>query len=509
MKPETKYVTLLTAIYFIASLIGILHHELWLDEAHHWLLARDSHSIPELIANTRLEGHPLIWSLLLYGITRFSIDPVYMQLLHIAISTLVVYLFLRKAPFSWVFKVLFIFGYFMLFEYNLISRNYILGILFLFLACSIFKDRDKKFALLCLYLILASNIHLVFSVIAFALFLTLLFERFQNKTLNFGVVVGCVIFVLGMGFIVMQTWYTDSSWLLDPINQLSFTERIGKGYISLFKGLFPIPDFRTHYFWNSNLIVNLSRPLAAVLALLAYFIPLLLFFKNRKTLYFVYATLIGVQIFFFVTQRAAMRFYGLTYVAVIMGLWIETYYASESYKLKDWLQSLKLTLFKKSIIYTILVIHFCCGIYAWTIDYKYPFTSAKETVEFLKKKGLASREIITVTCDGTIISAYLGRKIWFLCENGYHSYCQWNLGCAGKISPEQNAGMISDYMETHSNAIFVSYYSLSNSFPTNNEWTSLDKKVEYRFLKSKFDVNVADKGYMYVFEIRKKQLAHD
>ena len=132
--------------------------------------------------------------------------------------------------------------------------------------------------------------------------------------------IGCVIFILGMGSIVMQTWYTDSSWLLDPINAMSFSERIGKGYISLFKGLFPIPDFRTHYFWNSNLIVNLSRPLAAVLALFAYFIPLLLFFKNRKTLFFVYATIIGAQIFFFVTQRAAMRFYGMTYLVVIMGL---------------------------------------------------------------------------------------------------------------------------------------------------------------------------------------------
>ncbi|RZJ25018.1 MAG: hypothetical protein EOO48_14000, partial [Flavobacterium sp.] len=308
MKPETKYAVLLTLLYFIVSVIGVLHHELWLDEAHHWLLARDSHSVAELIANTKLEGHPLIWSLLLYGITRFSTDLVWMQLLHVVISAIAAYIFLRKAPFSWTFKLLFIFGYFMLFEYNLISRNYILGILFLFLACSLFKDRDKKFILICIYLALAVNIHMMFSVVAFALFLTILLERFLNKSpLELKFLIGSLIFALGICAIIIQVHYTQTTWLLGQFESMPFMEKISKGYISLFKGLFPIPDFRTHYFWNSNLIVNLSKPFAAVLGLVAYFIPLLLFFRNRKTLFFVYTALIGVQIFFFITQRAAMR----------------------------------------------------------------------------------------------------------------------------------------------------------------------------------------------------------
>src|SRR5690606_23248229 len=105
---KTKYLFFLAILYFGLSLIGILRHELWLDESHHWLISRDSGSFSELIANTRYEGHPILWNFLLFLISRLTLNPVWMQLLHIVISTAAVGLFLGKAPFSLVFKTLFI-----------------------------------------------------------------------------------------------------------------------------------------------------------------------------------------------------------------------------------------------------------------------------------------------------------------------------------------------------------------------------------------------------------------
>ena len=502
MKNETKYLYSLTLIYFIVSFIGILHHELWIDEAHHWVLARDSDSISNLIESTRIEGHPLTWSLLLYGITRFTTNPFWMQFLHILISTSLVFLFLKTAPFSRIFKCLFIFGYFIIFEYNLISRNYILGVFFLFLACAIFKNRHQKFIRLCVFLALAANIHLMFSVLAFALFLILLFENLQNRELwKRTYIVGYMIFGLGLWSIIFQIQHTESSWLLDPINTMPLHERFIKGFISLFKGLITVPDFRTLYFWNSNIIVNAFRPLSAILALLIYFVPMLLFFKNRKTLYFVYTALIGTQVFFFITQRAATRFHGMTFIIMIMALWIEKYYASENFKIKDFLQSLKLTGFRKTIIYTILIIQFGSGIYAYSMDIIYPFTSSKETVDYLKKNGLANREIVTVTCDGTLLSAYLERKIWFLCDGGYQSFCHWDNGCAGQVTRQKSLTMLYDFMDTHQDAVFVSYYSLAEKQEP-HVWVDLNDKIKMRFLK-KFEQNMVDKSYYYIFEISK------
>lgn len=423
---DKKYLTAFTAIYFVVSLLGILHHELWLDESQHWLLARDSNSMAAFIQNTRLEGHPLLWGILLYGVTRLTSDPVWMQLLHIIISTATAYVFLGKAPFNWLFKGLFIFGYFMVFEYNLISRNYNLGILFLFLACALFEKRDRKFALICLFLALASNSHLLFSVPAFALFLTLLWEQVQNrkflKAQYFG---GYCIFGLGLFLIYIQIHSTDSNWLLEPIAKLPLHQRIEVGFASFFKGIVAIPDFRTIHFWNTNLIINSSKPIAAVLAVLVYLLPLLLFSKNRKTLFFVYTALIGAQVFFFVTQRNGIRFHGMTFIVIIIGLWIEKKYSSESYRFKDLLGSLRLDLLKKPIIYSILLIHFCSGIYAYSMDWNYPFTEAKNVAGYLNANKLADQKIATLACDGAMISPYLGHKVYSLYDKDWESYCHW------------------------------------------------------------------------------------
>ena len=501
MKKETTYLLLLTAIYFTVSLIGVLHHELWLDEAHHWLLARDSNSIADLIQNTRTEGHPLLWSFLLYGITRFTSDPFWMQFLHIVISTSFVWVFLKKAPLNLVFKTLFIFGYFIIFEYNLISRNYSIGILFLFLACAVFKDRSSRFILLAFYLAIASNTHLMFSVIAFALFITIILEHYQNKQLfNAKNLTGYLIFGLGLASIIIQIKTTNSSWLLDPIEKIPFAERLIKGYGSLFKGLVNIPDFTTIHFWNSNLIVNSNRTLAAILALLIYFLPLLLFFKNRKTLYFVYTALIGTQIFFFITQRAATRFNGITFIILIIALWIENYYAAEDCKWNRLFNSLNFTLFKKPIVYGLLVIQLFSGIYAFSMDIMYPFSSAKETVDFTKTNQFKHKEIITISCDGTLLSAYLERKIYFLCDQSLQSFCNWNASCGGNINRTESIKMLTNYMENHDDVLFISYYSLGNE--TNPNWIAVNDKIKVKFVK-KFDTTIVEKLNYYIFEVAK------
>ena len=120
--------SVVTTLFAGISLVGILFHEIWLDEAHHWLLARDSASLSELWAVSRYEGHPIFWNVILFIITRFTSDPVWMQLVHWLISVTVVFFVMRFSPLPALWNILFVFGYFILYEYTVISRNYsILG----------------------------------------------------------------------------------------------------------------------------------------------------------------------------------------------------------------------------------------------------------------------------------------------------------------------------------------------------------------------------------------------
>lgn len=495
MKTETKYLCILASLYFIAEFIGICHHELWLDEAHHWLLARESGSVWELLQNTQNEGHPVLWNFLLYVITRFTLNPFWMQFFHLAIATSAVVIFLRKAPFNWLFKSLFIFGYFMIFEYTLISRNYILGLLFLFLACSIFEFRDKKFILLSVYLALAANVHLMFAVIALAIFLTLVFEQSckENAFRKPEFLIGALIFTIGSALTAIQIIPSENIQFFEHINQMRLSEKFTKGFIALFKGLIVVPDFSSIHFWNSNYLVNFSKPLSAIAGLLLYVVPLLLFFKSSKTLFFVYTALFGTQIFFFLTQMSATRHDGITFLIVIIGLWIAHCFPADVNKLSALLNSNFAGRLKSLIVYGILIIHFFSGIYAYGMDYRYAFTSEKKINDFLKLQHLDTQTIIAANCSGTVVSPNLQKQIFFLCANDYESFCRWNSECAANFTPTEITNMLDKYLKTHNWGIYLSHGTPLK--PTESDF-------QYRFLK-KFEGSIIRNNDYYLYKISK------
>ncbi|MDO5977699.1 hypothetical protein [Flavivirga spongiicola] len=424
MHKKQCYILGLTIVYFIISLIGILHHEIWLDEAHHWLLARDSFSFKELIYNTRYEGHPILWNILLFYISRLTLNPFWMQLLHILISTAAIFIFLKKAPFSWLFKTLFIFGYFIIFEYNIISRNYMLGVLFLFLACSLFKEKDSRFSFLCFFLAMAANTHAIFGIISFAFFLTLLYENWQRKILfvNRTHVYGYLIFIIGFTIALIQIVPPTDTTFFDHAITSSFKERMTPGLVSFFKGLMPIPDFRTIHFWNSNLLVNLNKSISAILSIAVYIIPLILFYKKKTALVFIYTGLFGIQLFFFFTNLSATRYFGITYILFIITLWIsKEYYPRSSQNGFKNIRNLK-----KTIIYSILFVQFIGGIIAFSMDLTHSFSNGKDVFLVLKEKKASNYMVVTTFCQGTIISPYLRKKVYFLCSESYQSHCPWN-----------------------------------------------------------------------------------
>lgn len=498
---NSKDIYILTILYFIISIVGIYNHELWLDEAHHWLLARDSSSIIQLIKNTRQEGHPLLWNILLFAITRFTSNPFWMQFLHILISTSVIFIFAKKSPFPLFFKILFTFGYFMIFEYNIISRNYILGVLFLFLACSEFDKRKEKNTLFFIYLGAATNVHLMFSIVAFAFFLIFIIEQIQNQcTFKKNNLLGYIFFGIGLLLLIIQIQTTQSDWLLNSFSSIPVKDRLTKGFISLFKGIFVFPEYRSIQFWNTNLLISFNKVIASIIGLTLYFLPMLLYLKNRKTLYFVYLSLLGIQIFFFITQRSSMRFNGITFIIFIMALWIEKKYNEEDFKLKQLLSHLKINLFKKPIIYSILLIHFCSGLYAYVLDFNHPFTSAKKTSEYLRENKKDHLQIVTLSCEGTPISAYLEKKIFFLCSEQYSSYCNWATTCSENIPPQEIKQKIINHTNKYNHFIFVTNKFIS--FDTEVQKTN-EQKISMRLLKS-FNQEIVKNSNYYIYEVNKK-----
>src|SRR6478672_2729153 len=106
----TWFGVLVPLLFAALVLIGISQHELWRDEAKAWLIARHSHSLIDLFNNRRYEGHPVLWYALLYFASRFTANPLVMQLLHALIATAAIVVFVVRAPFGKVAKALFAVG---------------------------------------------------------------------------------------------------------------------------------------------------------------------------------------------------------------------------------------------------------------------------------------------------------------------------------------------------------------------------------------------------------------
>src|SRR5687768_4241947 len=116
-----------------------------------------------------------------------------MQLLNVAFAVGAVGVFLFNSPFSKPEKLLFVFGYFFLYEYTVISRNY--GLLLLFLFAAIVFYTKRKHLLLGISLAALANTHLFGLLFALLISGLVMFDWIAEKKFIFQkpLVIGALI----------------------------------------------------------------------------------------------------------------------------------------------------------------------------------------------------------------------------------------------------------------------------------------------------------------------------
>jgi len=271
-------VIIIFLLYCIFSVIGMLHHEMWRDELQAWMVARDADSFFDLLRNLKYEGNPALWHILLFVLARFTVSPYSMMVLHLAISFSFVFIFLFKSNFCMLHKLLFVSGYFILFEYNLVSRSYGLGVLLVFLILSLYRDRRQKMMLIFILMALLANTTVYGLILSGAFALLLLSEEFftekaiqvqvsKKKTvtkqkfifqwplLKPAFYAGFLIYITGAVLSALQIYPEPNNTFPvhspDPLFNLDRLKLICANVMNAF---FPVPDFSGSHFWNSDYI---------------------------------------------------------------------------------------------------------------------------------------------------------------------------------------------------------------------------------------------------------------
>ena len=118
-------------LFVSVTLLMVLCHEPWRDEAQGYVLVRDT-TLAELILHMKFESQFLLWYLLTWVLVRlFGVTIFGLNLLHWAISCCTAFLVLRRAPFRLLTRAAMIFAVMFAFEFTVVTRHYALGIFLL------------------------------------------------------------------------------------------------------------------------------------------------------------------------------------------------------------------------------------------------------------------------------------------------------------------------------------------------------------------------------------------
>ena len=406
-------------IYFIFNLLIILRHEPWRDELQSWMIGRDSGNVLEVIYNSRYEGHPRLWYEIQFILSRFSHNFILMQLFHLCLATISVYLILKYAPFTKWIKILFIFSYFLTYEYSVLARNYALGILGLFLICAFHQQKKIFGKLLGIFLLCQSSIFGVIMALAYLFFNLFNLGKIlaKKKTTKFFVPLLITSFIITN--IVLAIWQiippVDSGFVVGWTT--AYKPEHLQAVISIFwKALIPIPQAIFH-FWNTNIFDNqplLMAELGGGLIILS-----LLLFQHRSVCFLYLLGILGLLAFYYTKNIGYLRHQGQIFIWMFACLWLDRISVTFVVGWRKFLTNILLAGILSAQVYA--------AFYAVIMDWQYPFSGSKQAADFVRK-NISHNYPLGADTDYTVspIAAYLDKPLYYAVNQKWGTFLLWD-----------------------------------------------------------------------------------
>ena len=447
-KKDKHYALGLTMLFLAVGAFTASHHEMWRDEIQAWLLARDSTSVFNLFENLKYEGHPGLWHLCLMPLSRITHSPVIMQMLHLLITGITVYLFVHYSPFNWFQKFLFCFGYLVLYEYAIVARNYALGLLLITLFCVLFRERYKRFIWVgcVLFLLAHTSVHALIVAIAIGIALCCEYvfggrflkplsqeiETIGNKRpvwIGFALIaVGIITAVLQLnpppdtGFAVAWNFNYEAKRVNDIVKLIS------RAYLPVTR---PVLGF-----WGSNTLTTYPffQTIQVPLCYFLMFFSVLLFLRRPTALLTYLISTFGLLTFFYVKYQGSIRHHGFLFLTFLMCCWIYRDCSAISLG-KAEQQGMDSTVNRVlnvagTVVLTLLLIcHAIGGITAVRMEHRHIFSYGKLTAEYIKSQDMQNLPMIgDVDFAVSTVVGYLEkpRQIYYPRGSRLGSFVRWD-----------------------------------------------------------------------------------
>ena len=351
------------------TLVGLINHELWFDEIQAWGRIIEAKSLFDLLAHLPYEGHPPLYYLLLYPLKWISTSVNLLKIFHALQIVLCLWLIHYKSKLNLEAKILILGNYYLLFEYGIFTRPYLLGFCLLFLLVYAHTQGLKRLKVLVLCLL--PMLHAFLFVISACYLLLLFIKKEKLKTFILPSIIHLLIFFYMLPPNDLKIYgITHSSFGL-------------KRFIWIFNNIarsfFPMFEFKLD-FWNTHILDNSTL----ILTLLSFMTLFIIYFtlKKKKILFLWFGLSLGsLFLFSYLKIQGSYRHYGIAFIfflAIICSIYDE------------------LNERQKNTFSFILIVQSFFGLYAFSMDVMYPFSSAKESAAFLKTSNLINNDTLLI-----------------------------------------------------------------------------------------------------------------
>ena len=441
-----------TFIYAIFTLVLVLHHEIWADEAQVWLLVKNL-SVVELFKHLVNEGHPAFFYLINMPFAKlenwgFSIFA--MQFICWFASCMAVYLFLRFSPFNKWTKFAIVTSAGFLYFFPVIARSYSIIPMLVFALAILYKKSDKHPLWYAFLIFITANTHVIMFGFCAILMLEFLYRNFIKKKelRNKYGYIALGIMLLGLIAVVLQLHGTTSSNANIKLDISQFMQNtfkvVSQFFINCIDNRYP----ELHSIMCP--LFSIPAILISVFTYLSLFI--LLFLKDKKLfsiaffsiLFQLLIYIIGYNHCIFVTRIFC------AHVILIFCIWILLENENISQRCKKGFNILLTAFF---------LLTFLNGLRYSILDYRYNYSSAKETAEYIIKNIDSKNSVIISDNSPYVISVvyYLHdkNKIFLAQADDYLKYVVWEEYLQHLLSQKNWRVYVDKFIDTKDKTIYA------------------------------------------------------
>lgn len=449
---------LLIVFYAIFTLVLVLHHEIWADEAQAWLVVRDLDFLG-IIRHVRTEGHPLVWYFLLFPFAKLHLPVISMQIVNWILTVLGAGIFLFKSPFKFYTKAAVLLSSGFLYWLPAMARSYCLIPVFLFGLAILYKKQKEHPYWYAGLLILLANTHVI--MFGFCTALAILFV-FENKEKKF-IAPACAVF-LGLIACAGYLWGSQNENVLVSGYEKTF------GFNSL-KLFYDTILFNLHGF-----VFSLTEILFGFFIITA---SAVLFIQSKK-MFFVFISNLIWQGFLFIKIWSIIPQRAYVFLFVCMFCFWTVYKDLRYKKLLNILLS-AIFLFSLPNAYDLI-----------KKEFSFYFSDGKNAAEFIQKNIPKDAFVITNYPITTAISAYLpknkwGGKIYYEGYKNYFTFTVFNKKIPPSTAPVPVKEKLEKYGEIYVILDYGNFYTDSKPIYTSSSSVFLPQERFniYKFTQKK------------------------